>query len=32
MRGDFALGEFANGLAELLLFLSKGEIHGRLFY
>jgi hypothetical protein len=27
---DFAFGEFADGFAELLLFLGKGEIHGFL--
>jgi hypothetical protein len=27
---DFALGKFADGLSELLLFLGKREIHGSL--
>src|SRR5215831_1679610 len=27
MRGNFALGEFANGLAELLLLTRQGEFH-----
>ncbi len=28
MRRDFALGEFADASAKLLLFIGKGKFHG----
>ena len=30
MRGDLRFGEFADGAAELLLFVGQGKIHARL--